>query len=618
MTSYENMYDGSTSPLEPVFSGNPVYSSIEYQVPFSNLGTHVDPRTANQIKEVSEALNTGVRNVEVQGTQPEILESIPKQHFEEIRRLAKLSGAELSFHAPMIDPSGLTQHGWEKMNQDAAERELWHAVQRSHDLDPNGNIPVTIHASTAQLPPAEFKVMENGKEKIKSILLIDPNGNIGQIKEEERYFPTEAGQKIGEKVPFDPVKELKRRNAEVWLGQLNSLNYYAHQGDNSITHSSEILDDFEKAAKEYGTTIEELEKEERKGELDKNKIDLLNIAKNYKKELDHGALYLRDAYVNLKKNFDIIYKNSEGKDRKKLNDFAQKMAPKVEAFDKIKNDSNELREFSNDIQEGVKILGDVRKPEVYKPLREFAVDKTAETVANLAVSSYKQFGSSAPIISVENHPANMSVLTKAEDIREVIEQSRKKFVEKAKQQGYSEGDAKQMSEKLIGATWDVGHINQLRKFGYGKEDIIKQSKTIAPYVKHVHLSDNFGYENTELPMGMGNVPMKEILGKLGQEGFKGKQIVEAAAWWQHFSPGGKQSPPIVPTMQAMSSPLYAMAMGPTWEQIYGTSSGYFSGYGAINPEIHHSLYGAGFSSLPQELGGQIAGKDSRMTGTPMS
>jgi len=88
------------------------------------------------------------------------------------------------------------------------------------------------------------------------------------------------------------------------------------------------------------------------------------------------------------------------------------------------------------------------------------------------------------------------------------EQARKVAQEGAKEAG------KQAAEKLIGATWDVGHINMIRRQGFGKEDIIKEAEKIAPVVKHIHLSDNFGFEHTELPMGMGNVPIKEIMKKL--------------------------------------------------------------------------------------------------------
>jgi hypothetical protein len=37
---------------------------------------------------------------------------------------------------------------------------------------------------------------------------------------------------------------------------------------------------------------------------------------------------------------------------------------------------------------------------------------------------------------------------------------------------------------------------------------------------------------------------------------------------------------------------------------------------AYMPEKHFSIYGGGFSGLPQELGGQIAGTQSRFSGTP--
>ena len=74
----------------------------------------------------------------------------------------------------------------------------------------------------------------------------------------------------------------------------------------------------------------------------------------------------------------------------------------------------------------------------------------------------------------------------------------------------------------------------LRRYGYTEEEIIKETEKVAPLVKHVHLSDNFGFEHTELPMGMGNVPLKEMMEKLGEKGFDAKKIIEAGAWWQHF------------------------------------------------------------------------------------
>ena len=62
---------------------------------------------------------------------------------------------------------------------------------------------------------------------------------------------------------------------------------------------------------------------------------------------------------------------------------------------------------------------------------------------------------------------------------------------------------------------------------FTEKDVVKESEKIAPFVKHVHLSDNFGLEHTELPMGMGNVPMKEIL-KLSKNFQKAKKVIEGA------------------------------------------------------------------------------------------
>lgn len=169
---------------------------------------------------------------------------------------------------------------------------------------------------------------------------------------------------------------------------------------------------------------------------------------------------------------------------------------------------------------------------------------------------------------------------------------------------------KKQAEKLIGATWDVGHINMIRAHGYSAEDVVKESKKIAPYVKHVHLSDNFGLEHTELPMGMGNVPMAKIL-KLSKNFQKAKKVIETGQWYQHF-----QKSPLTEVFRAFGSPIYAMQMGPSWSQTYGTMGGYFSGYGQTLPEQHFNMYGTGFSGLPTELGGQMSGQN-RLTGKPM-
>jgi len=181
--------------------------------------------------------------------------------------------------------------------------------------------------------------------------------------------------------------------------------------------------------------------------------------------------------------------------------------------------------------------------------------------------------------------------------------------------GMNKKEANEVAEKLIGVTWDVGHLNLLKKAGFNDEDIIKATKEIQPYVKHVHLTDNFGYSDSHLAPGMGNVPIKEILKELEKNGKLDQisKIVEAPGFVQHF----KRSPHGL-TLAALGSPLYGPKMAPYWNQVASMASGggYFGSPLAMMPEKHFSLYGSGFSSLPMEVGGQIPGTGSRFSGTP--
>jgi hypothetical protein len=101
-------------------------------------------------------------------------------------------------------------------------------------------------------------------------------------------------------------------------------------------------------------------------------------------------------------------------------------------------------------------------------------------------------------------------------------------------------------------------------------------------------------------MGMGNVPMKEIMEKLGQNGFEAKKVIEASSWWQHF-----QTAPVKETMEGLGSPMYSSGPGPYWNQSLGFQQGYLSGYGMMLPPNNYQTFGAGFSQLPGELGGEI-------------
>ena len=608
--TYENIYEGATYSLEPKY-GNIMES---YITSASHIGLATDPRTANQLREVSNKINPGGEVVEVSTVMTRVLEAIPDQHLEEIRRLSKLTGTEITMHGPAVEPSGYTTEGglsWSEASRQQAEAQILSAVERSHKLDAKGNIPVTFHPEYV-LPEAEekvkMKIEGKWKEMPKSVLYVDARtGAVGQIKETEKYFPEYyEGKPVKE---FKPEAEIKKRNQETWDRTLNEVNFYASKGEEYVESALSHLgggspEKTEAVLKAYALENKEdvLKELQEKG----FKIEKETLEAGFK-GLDHASLFLRDSYNNLRELYNRVYKDASGKDKEKLESYANEMKKYVETG--IERNPGKLKQFADLIEKGVKVLGSIESPTLFQPLNNFLIDKTSDTFSNVALEAYKKFGEKSPIISIENPPAG-TALSRGEELKKVIEESRRKFVQRAKQQGMPESKAKEAAEKLIGATWDVGHINMLRKYGYDKADIIKETEKIAPFIKHVHLSDNFGFEHTELPMGMGNVPFKEMMKKLGKKGEEIKKIVEAADWYQHF-----QTSPLVETYEASASPLYPMK-APYWNQIAATYGNYFSGYGTMLPEQHFALYGAGFSNLPAELGGQIPGRQSRFAGTP--
>jgi hypothetical protein len=605
MTNYEGIYEGSDFVL-------PKYSALGYTSSLSSLGMSTDPRTANQLKELNIKMNPGMKHIEVGGIQGAVMESIPDQHLDEIRRLSELTGMTTSMHAPIVEASGFGEKGYEETNRVGAEQQLESAMLRSYKLKTKKgeNVSVTVH-TTSQLPEMENKIKvlnkETGKleERKTNLWVVNPeSGKYTMIQPEKRYFPEEGEGKFQPEVKemtFDPYKELDKINRDQWTEQLGNVNRFANYGEEIIDRVKERY----KIPDELFTKIAKGEDIDKVPEMDKK------LYKDVNRDIIHGQIYLRDAYRHMRDMFDKSWKRASDEDKVKLKNFAEKYADKITP--NFETNPDNIPVLSGMIEEGINVLKNIHNPKTYIPMQDFVIDKSAETFGNVASTAWQKFKDNAPILNIENPPAGGG-LSRGQDLKEVVEKSREVFVNNLVKDGVSRDTAIDASKKMIGATWDVGHINMLRKRGYTQEDIVKETETISPFVKHVHLSDNFGLDHTELPMGMGNVPMKEMMGKLGEKGFEGKKIIEAGNWWQYFAEQGGGNP-FKPSIQAFDSPIYGMKAGYSWSQsdIYG---GYYAGYGPINPPIHHTIYGSGFAALPVELGGEIPGTQNRFSGTP--
>jgi len=587
-----DIYQGGYSSLEP---------SNSYMAA-GTLGMTTDPRTANVVQEVSTKLSSGVKQIEIAAVSPEIFDAMPKQQLKEVNRLSKLTGIDVSLHAPVMDISGIDpRSGFSESERELSERKVTEALLRAKELDPDGNIPVTFHAaegipSSQLLPPSE---REEGKKYKRLLVINKETGKMAPLEEEKKFYPGE--KELKEKI-HDPEKTLKILNDTEWDNSLNQTFFNQER-------AQEILGKNQVQIQHLLPELNEMQKT--KGGIDPRLFSPKQIqAYN---NLQAAENYLQDVHQQVNTLFSKAYKFGNEHQREILKAFSEKFRKDIE------------KEGNNPFVQAKAIQGLINNmkspqvtPKMYVPIEGFAVEKSAQTFGNAAFNSYKKFRDKAPTLVIENPPAGFALST-GEDIKHIVEESRKQFVENAIKPindeglGMGKNQAKKEAEKIIGATWDVGHINMLRKYGYSEKEIVKETKKVAPYVKHVHLSDNFGFEHTELPMGMGNVPLKEMMKKLGEKGVKAKKVIEAASWWQHF-----KTPPFQEVLEAVGSPVYSMKMAPYWNQAAGLQEGYFSGYGQMLPQINYETFGAGFSQLPQELGGQMPGaKGSRMSGRSM-
>ena len=72
-------------------------------------------------------------------------------------------------------------------------------------------------------------------------------------------------------------------------------------------------------------------------------------------------------------------------------------------------------------------------------------------------------------------------------------------------------------ENEMHMTLDIGHANHV---GYAPDEMIFDS------IKHVHVHDNLGDDDSHLPLGEGNIKLNDIINSLESKNYKGIYILE--------------------------------------------------------------------------------------------
>jgi sugar phosphate isomerase/epimerase len=599
-------YQGGPNSLDP----NKAYSNTftGYRANAKNIGITVMP-SANIVKEASTALSSGLQHIELPIISPELFDSMPKQQLKELNELTKLTGVDVSIHAPVVNMSGIGREGgYSDLARENTERMVANWLNRSHDVNPDGGTPVVFHSSEGA-QGSEFKVLEGeeGRTYNKLTAIDRESGKMIPLDSDVKYYP---GGEVRKK-EMTPEDNLRTVNHTEWDNSLSQIEF-------NREHAMRVMQDVDPA-------FRELYVEWRAGEMRGIPLqrDLDEKEWGELKKLYSADEFMTQATVSANAAFNKAYtiakKDNNEKELEYLQALSQQYGGQLGTEEKGPANLKQL-DPGTQAEAMFHLISGLKKldPRAYIPIEEFEIEKASQTFGNAVFKAYQQHGDTTPIVAIENPPAGFNLST-GEDLKNLVVKSRERFADNLVKEGMNKRQASKTAEKFIGATWDVGHINMLKKQGFTDKDILKETEKIAPYVKHVHLSDNFGFEHTELPMGMGNVPMKEIMEKLGKKGFEAKKIIEAKQWWDHF-----KTSPVKESLEGMGAPMYSSSTPatvggmPYWNQSLGFQQSYGEGFGRMLPSINYQTFGAGFSQLPSHLGGEAqGGQGSRMSGKPM-
>ncbi len=654
-------------------------NSMDFHVPASKLGAPTNPMVAKQLDEFGKLLNQGIKNIEIGTIDPTKFEGIPEQHFDEVRRLAKLTDAHASVHAPLLDLAGFPtqegEKGWKEEQRESTENQVFSILERSFKLSNGENVPVVFHAGRTKTQEYgkpwdpnkpedkgyKMEVIENEKRVIKpspykSLIAVNQDtGEMTRLDYEEKY---RVGEKEIGKVPdvWDPFKKLKSINSVQWDDE--KLKLLQHQKE-----IEELKEKFELKLKQNEaiekTGLKNLDMYKKMAESNEGYITLIyrhlkeinrKMSSDYENTYDKFARFAKEKADS--KVIEEVNKMNE-KHRQLEKEMRKRDEDQQKLFDEIqKTKSNEKRqEIHAQIQQkeiekfnlsleqskaAVTAVAGLPTPDIWKPANEFALEKTTDTVANAIAKLYEKIKkenpgkeSTIPFIALENFFVD-TPMSRGKDLKAAVIEARKKLAEKlADKCSLSKEKAAKEAEKLIGATWDVGHINNLRKSGYEgeelKKEVLRDTKEVADVVKHVHITDNFGFFDSHLPPGMGNVPIKEIMenlekkwAELEKEGRlpqTPRGIVEAGGFVAEIGQN-----PTVGILEYFGSPLYKISPSPYFSSVAGRSMGhayspYFESFIEL-PQQHFNLYGSSFTTLPKSVGGQVGGETSRFSGTP--
>jgi len=380
--SISDIYQGGYSSL------NSDYGSLftGYRASPSTIGVSTDPRTANILKEVSEKINPGQKVIELSlidlGAP---LDTITKQQLEEVKRLGKLTGVDITVHGPITDASGFKGQGFTEGQRDIVENKLMNSIDRAHELydEKKGeNVMVTFHTSN-ELPGPTWKRDEKGEMVTETDYAVNvETGQLAPLKREEKFYPERFEKETGKiKVKAYDVKEqINVLNKSQWGDSLDGVEFQREHAERIMEGTHPIF---------LGKYLQMVQRLSNGEKVDPNKEfspeERSEINKIYSAEA-----YLGEAQKKVNSLFNTAYLQGTENDKKILNDLAEKYKESLGKTDEQKMINQYNPRVQSDallmLSKGLKQV----QPTLFKSAEDYALEKTTETYGNVALHSYPE------------------------------------------------------------------------------------------------------------------------------------------------------------------------------------------------------------------------------------
>ncbi|MFT4260815.1 MAG: TIM barrel protein [Candidatus Woesearchaeota archaeon] len=491
----------------------------------------------------------------------------------DIRELLKVNEMKTSTHAPVHAESlaGFdNQRGFDNFRRSNALKEIKRAIDFAGEATKGG--AVVFHLHEWQRPLSEIKdgdakfKMYDEEDKETPLFAVDNRDGrlIENISRNRVVFRPkyETAGSMGIAGKTDSKGNVLKENDWVDIdGNLIPKNADAETLFNRVPVFNKEKTNFEteelnwdkldKITKEYNegrSPDDQIQPEEMFAKIQfENKIlqakgSSIYHARQYELEKKQVAKYkdLIDKYNTLKESLS--------EDRKFQADawLATKMGDKDVSIEDIKmqydlhkNGLRHIHESSSSADVQARDLAETYKN--ITSLKKHGLDKTADTIAKAglyAMEVYKRnknkYGLEDPIyVAPENWDVKMYG-SHPKEYREAIEKSRKKMIQMLQSRNHSKEEAEKLAKEHIKGTLDIGHMNMYRYHFQPKDENESAEETDKRFNKwmldeaeklvkdgivgHIHLSDNFGYDDEHLTPGQGNIPMKEFLKRMEKHG----------------------------------------------------------------------------------------------------